>query len=235
MNSSSSGKLALSKGATKLSRDEFEQLILSKGIQNETMGRYSVTIVNNAGRGENKVHDRDLHASYGIKEDDEIKSQKNSGLNIDKPERKKKPQIQVKNYIQLSNLFVTDKYGPVRVNFSEEIKKRVEMKRALHSTEGGYALESSPTFNTEVLNSRMAVQLSPSDKIKHMFPGIRPSKSENMLKLNRSAPDTRQFFDPELQNVPILNKKPRDKAWARDAKSRKSILSHNIFQRKQGK
>lgn len=164
-----------------------------------------------------------------------IFDRKESGISVEfdfipKP-RKGRENISVKNYSQLSELFVMDRYGSIPTNFTDEIRKRAAKKRTFINNLSQISNEVDPTFNTSVLNSRFAVELPKTDQIKHKFPGLKPSRSENQLKLNKSVPDSMQIFkENELEKSPYPNK-PRDSLAQPQARHRKNVWAANIFHR----
>lgn len=139
--------------------------------------------------------------------------------------------MKIKNYKQLSELFIPDKYDLFGSNYSSMIRKRAEDKRSLLANSTKVSLELADNFNTDILNSRFAVEVTSSAKNKQVLPGLKPSRSENLLKLNKSLPENCHFFDNPLDKRPPPLIKRRDKSLEGALRPRKNLLAMNIFRK----
>lgn len=145
--------------------------------------------------------------------------------------KKGNSKIIIKNYVQLSELFMVDRYGSVSTNFAQEVRNRAQKKRTFIEIQSKVSLDVEPTFNSGILNPRFAVEMPTGQQNKHRFPGLKPSKSENMLTLNKSAPDPRVKFDDLQAQKSPHSRRPRDSMAQPAHKHRKNVWAANIFNR----
>jgi hypothetical protein len=143
----------------------------------------------------------------------------------------KKERLTVKNYSQLAELFVPARNDELTTNFTDIIKKRAEQKRSQLALNSSASIELPDNFNSGILNARFAVDVSSHAKQKHILPGIKPSRSEQLLKLNRSLPDTASNLDNLLYKKPPALIKPRDKSMDGPLRPRKNLIELNIFRK----
>lgn len=137
----------------------------------------------------------------------------------------------VKNYRQLSDLFSPNKYDGLGISLADSIRKRAENKRALLAQSSTASLEIGDNLKSPTVQTRFAIDMSSKRVPKHKFPGIRPSKSEQLLTKKSPYPDLGLVFDNSTVRKPPVLVRLRDKSYEKPLRQRNNLLEMNIFRK----